>query len=310
MSLCKAFAASMIRCQLIALLALLATTAAGLPRAAAQDGAVQALLWEARSSTTTVYLLGTIHLGTRDLYPLPTSVENAYRRAGVVALEADPADPSALLLAGQAIRYTPPDGLERHIPAALLRDTTEVLARHGLPAEMTRMMKPFMLAMTISALEAGKAGLEASLGIDAHLASRARQDGKRLVELESMAMQLGLMDGLPRESQAAMLESAVRGAKAGTLGRDLRALVEAWKSGNLERLERAALGDLRSLPAAVRKPLQERLFDQRNRAMADKVAGMLGGGDVVLVGVGAAHLMGAAGLVELLRARGYSVRRL
>ncbi|MFN8752687.1 MAG: TraB/GumN family protein, partial [Betaproteobacteria bacterium] len=173
-----------------------------------------------------------------------------------------------------------------------------------------RMMKPFVLAMTISVLEAGKAGLDASLGIDAHLASRARQDGKRLVELESMAMQLGLMDGLPRDAQAAMLESAVRGAKAGTLARDLRALLEAWKSGNLERLEQAAMGDLRSLPAPARKALQERLFDQRNRAMADKVAAMLGSGDVVLVGVGAAHLMGATGLVELLRARGYSVRRL
>lgn len=300
----------MIRRRLIVFLSLLAAVVAGLPAACAQNEAGQALLWEARSPTTTIYLLGTIHVGSRGLYPLPASVENAYRRARVVALEADPADPSALLLAGQAMMYTPPDGLERNIPAALLRDTTEVLAGHGLPAEMTRMMKPFALAMTISVLEAGEAGLDASLGVDAHLAGRARQDGKRLVELESMAMQLGLMDGLPRETQAAMLESAVRGAKAGTLGRDLRALVDAWKSGNLERLEQAALGDLRSLPPAARKPLQERLFDQRNRAMADKVATMLGGGDVVLVGVGAAHLLGATGLVELLRARGYSVRRL
>lgn len=300
----------MIRRQLVSLLALLCATTASQAPATAQSGTGQALLWEARSATATVYLLGTIHLGTRDLYPLPASVEAAYRRAAVVALEADPADPSALLLAGQAMMYVPPDGLERNVPAALVRDTTEVLARYGLPAEMTRTMKPFVLAMTISVLEAGKAGLDASLGIDAHLASRARQDGKRLVELESMAMQLGLMDGLPRDAQAAMLESAVRGAKAGTLARDLRALLEAWKSGNLERLEQAAMGDLRGLPAPARKALQERLFDQRNRAMADKVAAMLGSGDVVLVGVGAAHLMGATGLVELLRARGYSVRRL
>ncbi|MFN7276828.1 MAG: TraB/GumN family protein [Betaproteobacteria bacterium] len=263
----------MIRRQLVSLLALLCATTASQAPATAQSGTGQALLWEARSATATVYLLGTIHLGTRELYPLPASVEAAYRRAAVVALEADPADPSALLLAGQAMMYVPPDGLERNVPAALVRDTTEVLARYGLPAEMTRMMKPFVLAMTISVLEAGKAGLDASLGIDAHLASRARQDGKRLVELESMAMQLGLMDGLPRDAQAAM-------------------------------------GDLRSLPAPARKALQERLFDQRNRAMADKVAAMLGSGDVVLVGVGAAHLMGATGLVELLRARGYSVRRL
>lgn len=299
----------MIRRQLISLLALLCATTASQAPATAQSGTGQALLWEARSATATVYLLGTIHLGTRDLYPLPASVENAYRRAGVVALEADPADPSALLLAGQAMMYAPPDSLERNIPAALWRDTVEVLAGYGLPEQFAAMMKPFLLAMTISAFEAGKAGLDASLGIDVHLASRARQDGKRLVELESMAMQLGLMDGLPREAQTAMLESAVRSAKTGTLGRHLRATVEAWKSGNAERLEQVALGELRTMPATARKALQERLFDQRNRAMADKVTAMLGGREVVLVGVGAGHLVGATGLVELLRSRGFSLRR-
>ena len=291
-----------------ALLALLAAAIA-LP-AAAQDGGGRALLWEVRSPSTTVYLLGTIHVGTRALYPLPASVENAYRRATVIALEADPADPSALLLAGQSMMYTPPDSLERNIPAPLLRDTTEALSAYGLPAEMARMMKPFMLAMTITMLEAGKLGLDASLGIDMHLASRARQDGKRLVELESMAMQLGLMDAMPREAQAAMLESAVRGAKAGTLGRDMLALIDAWKAGDAERLDQTAMRDLQKMTPAARRALQDRLFDQRNRAMADKVAQMLAGAEVVLVGVGAGHMTGATGLVELLRARGFTLRRL
>lgn len=300
----------MTRTLLAALLATLAALAGFTPPAAAQEGAGRALLWEVRSPSTTVFLLGTIHVGTARLYPLPASVEDAYRRASVIALEADPADPSALLTAAQAMTYTPPDSLERNIPAQLFRETTEVLAGYGLPGSMASSMKPFMLAMTIAMLEGGKLGLDASMGIDMHLASRARQDGKRLMELESMAMQLGLMDAMPREAQAAMLESAVRGAKAGTLGRDMLALVDAWKAGDADRLDQTAMRDLQKMPAAARKALQERLFDQRNRAMADKVARMLGGAEVVLVGVGAGHLSGPAGLVELLRARGFGVRRL
>ncbi len=300
----------MIRRHLAALLAFLATTTGAVTPATAQDGGGRALLWEVRSPSTTVFLLGTIHVGTAGLYPLPASIENAYRRAGVIALEADPADPSALMLAGQSMMYTPPDSLERNVPAPLFREAAEVLAGYGLPLEMANMMKPFMLAMTITMLEAGRMGLDASLGIDMHLASRARQDGKRLVELESMAMQLGLMDAMPREAQAAMLESAVRGAKAGTLGRDMQAMIEAWKAGDADRLDQTAMRDLQKMPAAARRALQDRLFDQRNRAMADKVAQMLGGNEVVLVGVGAGHMTGATGLVELLRARGFAVRRM
>lgn len=300
----------MTRTFLAALLAVLIALAGFTPPAVGQEGAGRALLWEVRSPSTTVFLLGTIHLGTPGLYPLPANVEDAYRRARVIALEADPADPSALLAAAQVMTYAPPDSLERNIPAPLFHETLEVLAGYGLPTGMAGAMKPFMLAMTITALEGGKLGLDASMGIDMHLAGRARQDGKRLVELESMAMQLGLMNAMPREAQTAMLESAVRGAKAGTLGRDMLALVDAWKAGDADRLDQTAMRDLQKMPAAARKALQDRLFDQRNRAMADKVARMLGGAEVVLVGVGAGHLSGPAGLVEMLRARGFGVRRL
>jgi uncharacterized protein YbaP (TraB family) len=44
--------------------------------------------------------------------------------------------------------------------------------------------------------------------------------------------------------------------------------------------------------------------------MADRIARFLDGPDVVLVGVGAGHLTGSTGIVELLRARGFTVRRM
>ena len=56
--------------------------------------------------------------------------------------------------------------------------------------------------------------------------------------------------------------------------------------------------------------MRERLYDARNREMADKIVVMLAGTDPVFVAVGTGHLLGDAGIVELLRRKGYAIRRL
>ena len=56
--------------------------------------------------------------------------------------------------------------------------------------------------------------------------------------------------------------------------------------------------------------MRERLYDARNREMADKIVAMLAGNEPTFVAVGAGHLLGATGIVELLRQKGYAVKRL
>lgn len=268
------------------------------------------LLWEATSKTTTVYLLGTIHVGNASMYPLPPAVESAYARSRVLALEADPGDPAALMLAMSTVMYQPPETLERNIPPALFQELRATLDSNGLPIELAQSMKPYMVSMTLTMMEAARLGFDATLGVDLHLVNRARRDGKRVVELESMAFQLAMLDGMPKETQVAMLESTVRGIRSGSLQRDLESMVDAWRTGNAEKLDDAATREMKAMPARASRELQDALFDQRNRAMADKVAQMLNGSEVVLVGVGAGHLTGSTGVVALLKARGFSVRRL
>jgi len=280
----------------------------GSPLAVAQSNSP--LLWEVTSKSTTVYLLGTIHVGNRAMYPLSPAIENAYVRAQVIALEADPTDPTALLMALGTVMYQPPETLERNVSPALYQDVRDALATSGLPLELAQNMKPFMVSMTLTMTEVSRLGFDVSLGVDVHLATRARNDGKRLVELESMAAQLALLDAMPKETQVAMLESTVKGLKTGALKRDLEAMIDAWRKGDAQRMDDAATRDLKTMPTRAGNELKDALFDRRNRAMTDKIVQMLGGSEVVLVGVGAGHMTGSSGIVELLRARGYSVRRL
>lgn len=280
------------------------------PRSAAAAESDRGLLWEVKSGSATAFLLGTIHVGSKSLYPLPPAVENAYGRSAVLAVEADMTRQDAMLAAAGSAMYAPPDNLERHVPASLYRDTMTVLEGFGVPAEVGRGLKPHMLSMALTMFEVGRAGLDGNLGLDVHLLRRAHQDGKRVLELESAEQQLGMLDGLPAEAQVAMLESTVRGIRDRTLVADMQDILSAWKRGDAEKMDVAATRDFDQMPDAVSRPLKRALFEDRNRAMAERISTLLAGTETVLVAVGAGHLTGSAGLVELLRRRGFSVRRL
>jgi len=53
-------------------------------------------LWKVRSKTNTVYLLGSIHLFKKDLYPLNARIEEAFAQSDLLAVEANISDPRQL----------------------------------------------------------------------------------------------------------------------------------------------------------------------------------------------------------------------
>lgn len=288
-------------------IALFIVSLAGRDAVAAEND--RGMLWEVGSATGTVYLLGTIHVGTKSLYPLPAAVESAFARSTALAVEADMTRQDAMLAAAGSAMYEPPDNLERHVPASLYRDAIDVLKGYGVPAEVGRGLKPHMLSMALTMFEVGRAGMEAALGVDVHLLQRAHRDGKRVIELESATAQIGMLEGMPAESQVAMLESTVHGIRDKSLAKDMQEIIAAWKRGDAEAMDEAATRDLDRMPASTAEPLRRALYEDRNRAMVDRIAALLSGRDTVMVAVGAGHLTGPTGLVALLRARGYRIHR-
>jgi uncharacterized protein YbaP (TraB family) len=275
----------------------------------AQQGSTP-LVYEVRSPTTTLYLFGTLHVGTPALYPLGRQVEEAFASASVLALEADPTNQGSLMQATASAMYSPPDTLANHIPPELYRRLESMLPGVGLPIEYARAMKPYLLAMTLAMLEVQRLGYDPMLGLDMHLARRASTQGKRIVELESLAQQMALFDELDAGVQAAMLAVTIDAVAQRQLDAELKELVAAWSQGDAEGIERSVTRELEELPNDAASVLRERLYNRRNYAMADKVSVMLAGREIVFVAVGAGHLTGRTGLPELLRKQGFVVRRL
>lgn len=169
------------------LLLLAAALAAG--NVLAQRPGATPLIWEVRSAGNAVYLLGSIHLGRSDMYPMGPVVEKAYHASKIVALEADPTNQQAVMAAISSSLYQPPETLQKNLPGPLLARLSRTLERYGFPLEQVQPMKPFLVAITLASIEYSRAGFDPSLGVDMHFAERATRDGKPLVELEAFAGQ-------------------------------------------------------------------------------------------------------------------------
>lgn len=268
------------------------------------------IIWEVRSPTNIVYLFGTIHVGARTMYPLGPAVEQAYAASRVLALEADPTDQTAAVAAVRHATYIAPDNLANHVSPVLMADLNKTLPALGLPIETARIMRPHLLAMTIAIMEISRQGYDANLGLDIYFARLAKQEGKRIVELESIAGQMALLESFSAELQEAMLRSAVDSILDGSLGADTNELVSAWSSGDAAGLLGQVDKEVDGLPQQAAAEMRERLYDARNREMTGKIVTMLAGSDQTFVAVGTGHLLGDTGMVELLRRMGYAVRRL
>ncbi len=279
-------------------------------QACAQVGS-QPLLWKATSANNVVYLYGTIHIGSRAFYPLHPAVEQAFAQSKVVALEADPTNQTNIAAALAQAGYRPPDRIEHHISPQLASALSRSLPALGLPMEAARLMKPYLLSMVLSMMEVGKLGYDVRLGLDIHFARRTQRDGKKLVELESMEVQLALFDALSPEVQEAMLKSTLESIASGSMARDLTDLIGAWKAGDEARLLESMNRDTRDLPAPAREEMMRIFYSSRNEAMAEKISDMLlTGSEPHFVAVGAGHLPGDTGIVAQLRKKGFEVMRL
>ena len=82
-------------------------------------------------------------------------------------------------------------------------------------------------------------------------------------------------------------------------------MVDAWSRGDVERGERLFLESMRDYPE-----LKAKLLDERNRNWLPQIDQFLKQDEDILVVVGAAHLVGKEGVIELLKARGYQLEQM
>ena len=264
-------------------------------------------LWEVASPTGKVHLFGSIHLATEDCYPLPATVESAFDDSEQLVVEVDVGEERQAEIAMMMMaRGTLPaeESLADHIPVALAEQLADYLEGAGIPAATFDRFKPWLVALTVAVVEAQKLGLDPALGIERYFLDKAKGT-KRVLELESIEEQLDLFDQLPAELQQQFLRKTL--LEIGELRETMVGAIAAWKSGDSDALQELLFQSLGDAPEL--KPIYDKLFAERNVKMAETIAGYLGTDSRYFVLVGAGHLVGDDGIVALLEARGFRVKR-
>jgi uncharacterized protein YbaP (TraB family) len=278
---------------------------------ATMSGAAQtpdrSMLWTVRAASggPTTYLAGSVHVLSKEYYPLKDSWNRAFEASTVLIEEVDLAEmdrpETALGLLSKGVLG---DGrtLKDIIPDDLHASVMARGRKLGLPEIALQRMKPWMVAMSLTAPELQNQGFDPALGVDRHFFERARQSGKERRALETAAFQLDRLDQLSMPLQTMMLRSAIEDMD--TEAANIGTIADAWATGNVSTIERFMLAALLESPE-----LYERLLVDRNRSWIAPIEECLTHKTACFVVVGAAHLVGPHSVVAMLKEKGYAVEQ-
>lgn len=295
------------------LMAVLATPA--LAAAVCEDPA-STMLWQVQGEalagrSVSLHLLGSIHVGKADFYPLQPVVDERLQQADTLVFEVDPrsmASPAAALAIQQRGMLPADRTLAQELDAATLATLRQVLGSLGVPELLVMKMKPWMVTLTLTAVQVQMLGYDPANGVESYLMQH-KPPAAAIGELESLDTQLALMESL---DQRVFLNYALQDFASTTA--QMEQLVAAWRCGAHDQLAEILFsvrdGEANMLPSdrQVLEQVMQRMFDQRNAQMATRIDQYLrsGEGDYFVV-VGAGHLLGEGSVVDLLRQRGYDV---
>jgi uncharacterized protein YbaP (TraB family) len=273
-------------------------------------------LWRAESPTRpdiSLYLLGSIHVGKEDLYPLDPAVESAFTRSETLAVEADidAVKRTELMGAINEIAVLPAGETLKHKVSPQTWDKLlAYLGEEGMSPLAFSRLRPWWAAMTIAMQRVLASGeVTASLGIDRHFLDRAAAKGKAVVEVESVEQQLRVMSSMPDDAQEHMLvETLEEGANPLEIMDEVEGIFEAWLAGDAAAMQQISLPDEDDPEAEW--VIHEYIGVRRNRAMVERIEELLETHSSLFVVVGAAHLVGEQGLVALFEQRGYILTQL
>jgi uncharacterized protein YbaP (TraB family) len=263
-------------------------------------------LWVAKTPTATVYLFGTIHVLPPHAQWRYPALDAAIAASGKLYVEEDDDDPASMQ--ALALQY----GMDAGHPLSARLDATDQ-ARLGAAATAAGVpggggaldvMKPWLAALTIAVAPIVKAGFDPASGADKQLEREFKTAGKPVGAFETAGQQIRMFANLASALQMDLLHSALDDYAKGPA--QVRALVDAWQSGNVAALDATVNGDLLAhYPALYRVVLVD-----RNRDFARQIAGLLRQPGTWFVAVGAGHLAGTDSVQAQLQMLGIATRRI
>lgn len=286
---------------------------ASIEAAAARTPNGKGLLWKIeKDGKAPSFLFGTMHMTDPRVTALTPQAEKAFREAGTVVIETTDVVDKPRMMAALAERpelmmFTDSTTLTSLLSAEDRAALEKGLAERGIPLQSVVKMKPWMLAAMVAlpACETARQAAGAPV-LDIKLAQEAKAAGKSLKGLETVADQLGAMASLPMEFHLRGLIDALKlGDRMADIMETMILLYEREETAMIMPLVSAATAEAGGSSDGYAE-FEQTMITARNVTMAKNAGPILAAGGA-FIAVGALHLPGPEGVIELLRKAGYRV---
>jgi uncharacterized protein len=259
------------------------------------------LLWEisGKDLSQPSYLFGTMHLLCADDAKLSDSLRYAIRTSKQVYFEIDLDNMVEMVGAMRYLNMNNNTRLSDLITEAEYKRVKDYFSKNKtmLPLSMMERMKPYFITSLISE---SKFPCPTKDGMEQVIMKEAKKDGKKINGLETVKFQASVFDSIPYQRQAKDLVKMIDSSGKSDDDSDAK-LIEVYRAQDLNKMQELTAGE-----EGLNEYLDLLLYN-RNANWAKKMPEIMTGKQT-LFAVGAGHLGGEKGVINLLRKEGFTVR--
>lgn len=310
-------------CVTLALLAALAAPAGAVGEE--KTGESKGILYRVTGGNSEMFLLGSIHVGSEEMYPMNRRITDALAAADTMVFECDTESPDVVRKMASMMSYPKGETLREHISAECYALLEQAAGKTGYPIGMLNALRPWAVVSTLTlettAIEMGVEDVSKALtlGVEAQVKALDGDGKKAVAYLETAESQLDAMDGFSPELQEYLLYTTCQfllDPQGETMAMDagITAWPEWWRDGNAGAFADSYLLSMRQDPEqALVAEYHQELVTERNVNMAQELQKLLNGADEhsYFVTIGLLHLVLPEDSVPLeLEKLGYTVERI
>jgi uncharacterized protein YbaP (TraB family) len=244
------------------------------------------------------YIFGTIHVDDQVILDLPEPVISSLKKANYFVMEAIPSPEDAIEFSNLMF-FTDGNRLDTLLSKEIFNKTVSILEMYGLTRELIENMKPWAAYIVMSY------PVNMKIILDLHLLQMAQNNGAQVSGLESSREQISIFSDIDINQQVRILVDTV--CHHETFLTDMNELKKLYLERDLKGLyyysQRYTFGD-----DSIYEKISQNLIADRNFRMVERMSKTLETGHA-FIAVGAMHLPGENGILNILEQNNYKVVR-
>lgn len=276
-------------------------------------------LWKVTDPETNneLYIMGTIHVLPESFTELPDYIMDIYENSDGIAVEYDTSqitsDIRALVAYQNMFLYDDGTTIKDHISDETYQKAKAYFEQIGAYSEPLDQFSAGYWCNQLSSFMMLRLENLSTTGVDSTFIANATNDGKEVVNIETLDIQVSAIDGYSDDLvDYVMSETLDEMDEIDEFAEGVGELYNQWASGNVDEMLDDEYEEIDELPEDLKDDYEDYMnvmLYNRNKGMADKAAEYLKEGKNYLFMVGSMHYTGDKGVDDLLTEMGYTVEK-